>query len=299
MARKTRLSLGNAASKCLFVLMRRSKSALPQRLKVSEGLRLNVEQNFFYVRGKALSLVLLMAALMAACSPFAILYPSDATDHRFTVSRASLICGTSLDRAPLRPGVGGVTLLSDPELGPVAGFSTQFTPGQPPSACDRLSTTVKQGAVKFDVQSRLALEGRRLTSAWLDVTGFFPEGEISVVGGESWDREFGVGELIDTRVRRECEFSIRLSDAPWPPPRAGNGLPNHRLVDYSTDEQARFIVPIGRSSPRFLVTPTVQAWLAGERELGFVIEPTDPAMGMKSDSRCSGLFHVRLRIYAR
>lgn len=236
---------------------------------------------------------------MAACSPFAILYPSDAVDHRYNVSRESLVCGSSLDRAPLRPGGGGVRLLSDPELGPVAGFSTQFFPGQPPFACDRLRTSVKQGAVKFDVQSRLALEGRRITNAWLDVTGFFPEGEISVIGGESWDRSFGVGEIIDTSVRRECEFSVRLSDAPWPPPSAGNGLPSHRLVNYTIDEQAKFIVPFGRSGPRFLVTSSVRAWLAGERELGFIIEPTDPAMGMKSNSRCSGFFHVRLRIYAR
>lgn len=247
---------------------------------------------------RVLAATLLLSTLLAACTPFAVLNPSGATDHRYIEVRESLICGASLDRGGLG-AAGPSPLASDPAIGPVAGFSTRFTPGQPPFACDRLHTFVKQGVTKFDVQARLDLGGRRLKSAWLDIVEFTPEGSVALRDGVPWDGDFGVGVLVDTSsIRDSCQFTVRLSDVAWPPPSVDSALRTRPLPNYVNPDELQFSVPVSGSRPRFVVTSAVQRWLAGEPEFGFVIEPTDPAMRVKSNSRCRGLFHVQLRIYA-
>jgi hypothetical protein len=232
---------------------------------------------------------------LAGCARFTQVTPQAFTTHAHQNILASGACSIfpSLDRTAL----GGIV---DEPAGPdgegriLAGFWTQFAPGAPPFACDRLYQWGRQGAFRFDVAALPAEVRDRYRTAWIEVEEFHPLA-VSIEDAPPWDLAFGEGWMWTTERRTNCTFKIAEATQPWEPGAAGWGQRTVEIRDLGQGEQ-RFRVP-DDTGRRVYVTPEVRAWLRGERpEMGFVVVPLDRGIMSKANNQCLGLFRLRLHV---
>ncbi len=240
---------------------------------------------------RSAGVLLVLAIVSSGCAELTPRAPQVWNTLERQETRASWICFTSLDRTGL--SIITDSFSRDPAAGVLAGFRTNFVPGQPPIACDRLHQSTAQGVFHFDVRTIPGIDVERYRTAVLEITGA-PMEPVSVVFGQPWDLGFGEGWLSSSTPRENCQF--RLSVAATTPDTTTWGGPPVGLTPLAAGSRD-FLAPGEMRS--FNVTEEVRGWLGGGTETGFVITPASSALNSKSDSTCVVLFTARLRVFVR
>src|SRR5215213_8481818 len=184
--------------------------------------------------------------------------------------------GTSLDRSVLAPVTASFS--RDPAAGVLAGFRTIFIPGNGSIPCNRIRSTMAQGAFHFDVRTIPGLDAEHYSTAVLEITGF-PMEPVSVLFGVPWDLPIGVGWVTSSTPVDNCKFRLSVAvSAPDGGIWGGPPVASNPLAAGSSD----FFAPGEMRS--FNVTNEVGRWLGGATETGFVITPFSSAMFSQSNS---------------
>lgn len=241
--------------------------------------------------------IALLAAciVLSACEEVAQT-PQEITTLSQQAKKESGACNIfpSLDRVVI---LGSGATLPDPEGRIFAGYTTDFRPGSPPIACDRLHQLTEQGAFRFNVSSLRGSVPEPYRGAVLEIQRFAPVGRgIQIIDAEPWGLGFGEGWIGSSAPRNTCQFKVVRANQDWAAGAGGRGGAAISTQNLQTS-RATFIAPITRTVA-FDVSPEVGQWFRGERpELGFVIIPDDRSILSKASNSCVGLFSVRLRAF--
>lgn len=230
--------------------------------------------------------------LSSACGTTAQVLTPVKTINRWQVSiRTPANCSTQPNSPPPVPNF---ELSSLPMRGPTTGFITQFVPKSASAPCEMTYIHSNQGAVFFGVKDQINLSGNELANASLRVFSFDQEpGDVQIASGHKWDSSPQDRDEL-TSDRDFCFLRLRVSNQPWSD---APSIPHQPTSEINTTVSPRFKVGNGQALPiTFPVTPHIRKWLDGTQETGFIIEPFDPAMYVKSSSRCVGRVAVDLQI---
>ena len=233
---------------------------------------------------------------LSGCASHMYMDPEGATTLRKQETLRSGACAIfpMLDRTPIRV-LEGLPAGPDPDERILAGFWTEFVPGAPPIACDKLHQMTRQGVFLFPVQE-LPLEVRNgFRGAFVEINGFDPI-SISIEPAPPWDLGFGEGWAWREERLSSCHFQIALALEQWAPGMTGWRQPAVDTGELAIGEQ-RLRMRNHRSRHTIDVTSEVRAWLRNERpNLGFALMPAGREIMYKADNDCMGLFSLRLLI---
>lgn len=239
-------------------------------------------------RSAAIAAGLAASLMLCACQEQAVEAGATAT-RPGQDSFHSGVCDVfpTLDRSPLPslPRASGSTPVNQV----ITGFQAVFAPGAPPVACDRLHVSKVQGLTAFQGSLDARLEPAS-TNAFLEISAFAPDGEVSVTETAQWE---GNLQAYSNQTRQRCRFRVRSISGGFGSGTSAGAWMGATALATGTGQ---FWAPLTRTE---LVNVT-QEFRRGLSGRGFLlqlaIEPDDPFLYAKANNRCAGQFTVRLRL---
>lgn len=239
---------------------------------------------------RTIRLLLLALGVLTGCREQVISDPLHATAERREQLESTAFCGTNwgplelsiLEGAPIVPGRV------------LAGFASNYSPGQPPIPCNRLKRARAQGQFEFTAVIDPGLVGN-ISTAFLEIMAFEPLVPIEVTEARPWGDAISGGWSDETRNR--CRFKVTsFSDGRWISAAPGLVHPWQETRELAITSGSQIWAPVVR--PVLInVTSELLASVTGNTfRLRLAIEPDDRAAYSQASNRCAGRFEMRLKL---